>query len=71
MIKEQKVIVDINSRNISYYRNMGYDLEMKNFSDKNKIANPNTSINLEYKFFMSYYFFNCFHKNYSILFPKA
>ena len=40
MIKDQKVIVDINSRNISYYKSIGYDLEMKNFNDKKKIEVP-------------------------------
>lgn len=40
MIKEEKVIVDINSRNISYYRNLGYDLVMLGINDKKKIEIP-------------------------------
>jgi len=39
MIKEEKVMVDINSRNISYYKSIGYDLKMS-FSDKKKIEIP-------------------------------
>ena len=38
-IKEEKVMVDINSRNISYYKSIGYDLKMS-FSDKKKIEIP-------------------------------
>lgn len=40
MIKEQKVIVDINSRNISYYRNLGYEIHMFGINDKKKIEIP-------------------------------
>lgn len=34
MIKEEKIIVSINSRNISYYRELGYEVSFKSFSDK-------------------------------------
>ncbi len=40
MIKEEKVIIDINSRNISYYRQLGYEINLSGINDKKKIEIP-------------------------------
>lgn len=40
MIKEEKVMVDVNSRNISYYRRLGYELNMYGISDRKRIEIP-------------------------------
>jgi hypothetical protein len=37
MIKEEKVIVDINTRNIRYYQELGYEIQLSSFSDKKKL----------------------------------
>jgi hypothetical protein len=37
MIKEEKVIVDINTRNIRYYQELGYEIQLSSFGDKKKL----------------------------------
>jgi hypothetical protein len=39
MIKEENVFVNINSRNIKYYKELGYDIELS-FGDKKKLEVP-------------------------------
>jgi len=40
MIKEDKIIVSVNARNISYYRELGYEVSFSNFNDKINLEVP-------------------------------
>ena len=40
MIKEEKVIVDINTRNVRYYQELGYEIKLVSFSEKKKLEVP-------------------------------
>jgi hypothetical protein len=40
MIKEEKVIVDINTRNVRYYQELEYEIKLVSFSEKKKLEVP-------------------------------
>lgn len=40
MIKEDKIIVSVNARNIKYYRDFGYEVSFHNFTDKINLEVP-------------------------------